>query len=70
VSDKWWQSTVKNSGGVLPVALCKYWGELMGMAGGPVRLPLLELSLEEKQSLKADIDMVKDTTLDIKDGSL
>ena len=38
--------------------MCKYWGELMGMAGGHVRPPLADLSEEEKSELKADIEAV------------
>ena len=56
VSDKWWQHTVKKMGGALPASMCKYWGELMGMAGGHVRRPLTELSEEEKITLEEDIN--------------
>jgi dihydrodipicolinate synthase/N-acetylneuraminate lyase len=34
----------------------KYWMELIGMVGGPVRSPCLELSEEAKQLLRADLD--------------
>ena len=44
ISDKWWKYTVKKFNGVLPVAMCKYWGELMGMTSGGVRLPLFDLT--------------------------
>ena len=56
VSDKWWAYTVKKFGGALPASMCKYWGELMGLAGGPLRPPLGELSEEEKSELKSDVD--------------
>ena len=59
VSDKWWQYTVKKMGGALPASLCKYWGELMGMSGGKVRSPLIDLSESEKQELKTDIETVR-----------
>ena len=59
VSDKWWQHTVKKMGGALPASLCKYWGELMGMSGGKVRSPLVDLSDKEKQQLKSDIENVR-----------
>ena len=55
VSDKWWGRTVQKLNGSLPVPMCKYWGELMGMAGGHVRPPLIDLSEEEKEELRRDI---------------
>ena len=47
---------MKKMGGALPASMCKYWGELMGMAGGHVRRPLTELSEEEKITLEEDIN--------------
>ena len=58
ISDKWWQYTVKKFNGVLPVAMCKYWGELMGMTSGGVRLPLFDLTKEEKIELKEDLSIL------------
>jgi 4-hydroxy-tetrahydrodipicolinate synthase len=55
LSDRWWQRTVQKFGGALPASLCKYWGELMGMAGGHVRPPLADLSPEDKEELKRDL---------------
>ena len=55
LSDKWWGGTVKKSGGVLPAPMCKYWGELMGMAGGHVRPPLMPLTEDEKAELKREL---------------
>ncbi|MBM3932810.1 MAG: dihydrodipicolinate synthase family protein [SAR202 cluster bacterium] len=55
VSDRWWQRMVQQAGGVLPAAMCKHWGEVMGMAGGGVRPPLVDLTPDEKEELKADI---------------
>ena len=60
LSDRWWQGTVKKFNGALPVSLCKYWGELMGMAGGHVRSPLTDLSEGEKAELEADVSSVID----------
>ena len=51
LSDKWWGGTMQKSGGALPVAMCKAWGEMMGMAGGPVRAPLSDLTDDEKAEL-------------------
>lgn len=56
LSDKWWGYTVKKFGGALPAAMCKYWGELMGMAGGHVRPPLWDLSAQEKADLKRELE--------------
>ncbi len=56
VSDKWWAYTVKKFGGALPASMCKYWGEIMGLAGGHVRAPLDVLSDEEKAELKSDVE--------------
>ena len=56
VSDKWWQYTVQKFGGALPASMCKYWGELMGLAGGHVRPPLAELSDDEKADLKRELE--------------
>ena len=55
LSDKWWGGTVKKHGGVLPASMCKYWGELMGMAAGGVRSPLIDLTDEEKAELKLEL---------------
>ena len=69
VSDKWWMKTVQKNNGVLPVALCKYWGELMGMAGGSPRLPLFDLNGDEKKQLKIDITNARDQiVINIKDN--
>lgn len=56
VSDKWWWGAMQKFNGVLPVPLCKYWGQLMGLAGGHVRLPLLELAPEEKADLRQELE--------------
>ena len=63
VSDKWWQATVQKQGGALPAPMCKYWGELMGLAGGHVRPPLSDLTHEDKDTLKAELDAVRRGTL-------
>ena len=63
LSDSWWKRTVQRSNGALPVQLCKYWGELMGMAGGHVRPPLADLLFEEKSALRSAIKVVQDEVL-------
>ena len=57
ISDKWWGYTVQKFG-TWPVTLCKYWGELMGMAGGHVRLPLGPFTAEEKEAIKKDLKSI------------
>ena len=56
VSDKWWAYTVQKFGGALPASMCKFWGELMGLAGGHVRPPLADLSDDEKTELRSDVE--------------
>ena len=58
VSDEWWRRTVQKQNGSLPVPMCKFWGQLMGMAGGHVRPPLQELTDEEKAELERDVNAV------------
>ena len=58
LSDAWWQRVVKKQAGALPVPLCKYWGELVGLAGGHVRPPLYDLTDDEKDELRGDLSKV------------
>ena len=51
---------MKKQNGSLPVPMVKYWGELMGMKGGPIRPPLYDLSDSEKQELRDDIKLVRE----------
>ena len=55
LSDEWWKRTVADQNGALPLPMVKYWGELMGMAGGHVRPPLTDLSDEDKTELTDDL---------------
>jgi (5-formylfuran-3-yl)methyl phosphate synthase len=55
LSDQWWGRMVKKFGGALPVSLCKYWGELMGLQAGHVRPPLSDMTPEEKEELRQDL---------------
>ena len=59
LSDTWWTRTVTKFNGALPVPMVKYWGELMGMAGGHVRPPMIELEPEEKETLKRELEPLK-----------
>ncbi len=55
LSDRWWPRIVKKQNGALPAALCKYWGELMGLKGGHVRPPLSDLTPDEKEELRGEL---------------
>jgi 4-hydroxy-tetrahydrodipicolinate synthase len=55
LSRRWWSRLVARTGGALPVQMVKAWGELMGMAGGPVRPPLLPLTPAEREELSGDL---------------
>ena len=41
---------------LIPIAYLKAWGEMLGMAGGPVRAPLLQITGEEREKLRADLE--------------
>ncbi|MGQ0750913.1 MAG: dihydrodipicolinate synthase family protein [Betaproteobacteria bacterium] len=41
---------------VIPIACLKAWSELLGLAAGPVRAPLLQITAEERQALKQDLE--------------
>jgi 4-hydroxy-tetrahydrodipicolinate synthase len=43
---------------IIPIAAIKAWSELLGLAGGPVRTPLLALSNQERTELCADLAQV------------
>jgi len=55
VSRKWWSRLVGRTAGSLPVQMVKHWGELMGMAGGPVRPPVIPLTTLEREEMKRDL---------------
>ena len=59
LSDAWWTRTVDKYNGALPISLVKYWGELMGMAAGKPRLPVLELTADEKSQLRSELEPLK-----------
>ena len=40
----------------MAIAEQKYWMELVGMAGGPVRAPCAEMTEENKKAMKADLE--------------
>ena len=55
VHAKWITGYGKPTGRV-PSAELKYWMELTGMVGGPVRAPCTEMTEENKQQLRADLE--------------
>ena len=59
LSDTWWTRIQDKYNGALPVSIVKYWGELMGMAGGHVRRPLLNLTPQEKAQLNRELEPLK-----------
>ena len=59
LSDAWWKRTVAKQAGALPVPMVKYWGEVMGMAGGGVRAPLSDMTEDERAELAADVARVR-----------
>jgi uncharacterized protein (UPF0264 family)/dihydrodipicolinate synthase/N-acetylneuraminate lyase len=62
LSDRWWGRTVKKFNGALPVALCKAWGEMMGLRTGHVRPPLGDLSPAEKEELRQELAALRPGT--------
>jgi 4-hydroxy-tetrahydrodipicolinate synthase len=55
VLDKWMRDPwVKHR--IIPIAQLKVWSELLGLAAGPVRAPLLPLTDAERQALRADVE--------------
>ena len=59
LSDTWWTRIVDKYDGALPIPMVKYWAELMGMAAGHPRYPLMELTPEEKYELRRDLEPLK-----------
>ena len=51
-----WYRTTWNERKIVPVAYVKAWSELLGMAGGPVRPGLPQISDKERQEMRADLD--------------
>jgi 4-hydroxy-tetrahydrodipicolinate synthase len=50
-----WIPGYGGAGGRVPAAEQKYWMELIGMKGSPVRPPCAELSTEQKEQMRADL---------------
>jgi 4-hydroxy-tetrahydrodipicolinate synthase len=55
VHEKWMRDPwVKHR--VIAIAQLKAWSEMLGLAGGPVRPPLLPLAETQREALRADLD--------------
>jgi 4-hydroxy-tetrahydrodipicolinate synthase len=53
-----WQGRIWKERRVVPIAYLKYWCELLGLAGGPVREPLAPVSEAERAEMKADLERI------------
>jgi dihydrodipicolinate synthase/N-acetylneuraminate lyase len=42
--------------GFIPIAAIKAWSELLGMAAGPVRTPLLQMSDADRTTMRREIE--------------
>ncbi len=51
-----WIPGYGGAGGRVPAAEQKFWMELLGMNGGPVRPPCIELTGEQRALMKADLE--------------
>ena len=59
LNDTWWTRTMTKYNGALPIAMVKHWAHLVGLAAGPTRLPLTELTPEEKDQLKRELEPLR-----------
>jgi len=59
LSDTWWTRIMTKYNGALPIAMVKYWAQLMGLAAGPTRLPLADLNPDEKAQLKRELEPLR-----------
>ncbi|MFM0619740.1 dihydrodipicolinate synthase family protein [Paraburkholderia nemoris] len=55
VQHKWIMGDYHETG-ILPIAAIKAWSEMLGMAGGPVRTPLLQMNEERRTAMRAEIE--------------
>ena len=59
LSDTWWTRTLDKYNGALPVSMVKHWAELMGLAAGPPRPPLIDLTRQEKEQMRDELEPLK-----------
>lgn len=53
---KYWLSERSHESGILPIAAIKAWSEMLGMAAGPVRTPLLQMSEHDRSKLHGQLE--------------
>lgn len=53
--DRWVHASWDDRG-IIGIAEIKAWSEMLGMAAGPVRTPLLQMSAEQKEALRVDLE--------------
>ena len=53
--DKWLRARWLNEK-IIPIAYIKAWSEMLGLAGGPVRPPLLQATTAERQALRTELE--------------
>jgi 4-hydroxy-tetrahydrodipicolinate synthase len=53
---KYWLDDRYRETGILPIAAIKAWSEPLGMAAGPVRTPLLDLSRQDRSVLQSQLE--------------
>lgn len=54
VADRWMASGWR--AGVVPIAVIKYWSELLGLTGGLPRPPMTPLSTSDRQALRLELE--------------
>jgi len=53
---KHWLADRYHQSGILPIAAIKAWSEVLGMAAGPVRTPLLQMSEQDRSILQSQVE--------------
>jgi len=51
-----WVNGPWDKNAIIGIAAIKAWSEMLGMAAGPVRTPLLDMTSDEKQAMRADLE--------------
>ena len=58
VQHKWIMGEYHKTG-VLPIAAIKAWSDILGMVGGPVRTPLLQMSAEQRAAMRKEVETIE-----------
>jgi 4-hydroxy-tetrahydrodipicolinate synthase len=51
-----WVNGAWDKNQIIGIAQIKAWSEMLGMAAGPVRTPLVDMTAEEKQAMRAELE--------------